>query len=174
MTDSQHQSGKDEIETSVAGDVQADLREQEPPPERKAELRDEHTHHLVRETTSQLTMEADVGEGVEAEATAYVPDMFCFTCDEWVGLSGVELRGKPRSKDDAFYLGGPPESIENLRDKVHTEIADLAATVIDRHPSVDDPEDAADYVAEELEQVANQLYIDRKSSSISRQNGVDS
>ena len=77
----------------------------------------------------------------------------CFTCGEWVGLSGVDLRGTPRSKADAHYLGGPPESIREVGDETRETLVALAIQVRDDLPMVDTLDEAAEFVADELERV---------------------
>ena len=151
------QEDPDDLEEDLTDGVRNDLKEKEPSDEKKKELLEEHRHHLVRKTTSQLSMEPDVMQGVEAVATAEVPDMFCFTCNEWVGLSGVDLRGKPRSKADAYYLGGPPQDILEEKNTVREQIGELAERIYTRVDRVDDADEAFEFVADEIEQIRDDL-----------------
>jgi len=150
---------QDEVESSITESVRDRFERKELSDDKKDELRSDHTHHLVRNTHSQVTIKPDVGPGIEAKTTVEIPDMFCFTCGEWVGLSGVDLRGKPRSKDDAYYLGGPPESVTELRSQVQNEACYLASKIIDKHPHIDTPEGAAEFVQTEVSRISDRMVV---------------
>lgn len=148
-------SGPDveEIESKFERGIRERLEAKEPSEERKEELRREHTHHLVRRTTSQLKLDEEIDvEGFHAETKAVIPDIYCFTCDEWIGLSGIDLRGKPRSKTDAFYLDGPPESIATVRKELRNRLEKLVGLVYKEIDRTESPEEAAEFIANELEQ----------------------
>ena len=117
----------DDLEASIEGNLHEEYEAKRLSDEAyKAALRD-HEHHLVRETTSQVTIEPEEDTpGVEVTSTVTVVDMYCFTCEEWVGVSGVDLSGTPRSKNDAYYLGGPPEDLCKTREMTQEDLQDLA------------------------------------------------
>lgn len=143
----------DEIEESVRAEMEA----KEPSEARKEELREEHRNHLVRDTESDLTIDLDVAEGMGAEATVTVPDLYCFSCEEWVGLSGIDLRGTPRSRADAYYLDGAPEGVEDTRHRVTHDVADLVEMVAENVPHVGDAEDALEFIETEIEQAKERI-----------------
>lgn len=150
------QGAPDDYEQSISENVETDLRAKEPSEDEKEELRERHQNHLVRHTTSKLSMEPEVMEGVEAQATAEIPDMYCFTCGEWVGLSGVDLRGTPRSTKDAFYLGGMPQEVLQAKNMVMRELNDVAYRLLRDVEHLENKKDAYEFIATELEQVADQ------------------
>lgn len=146
----------DGIEDQVSESLLERLKDQEPSDERKAELRAAHRHHLVRATTSQLALDHDIGlDGVEVDATAEIPDTYCFTCGEWVGLSGIDLSGTPRSRRDAYWLHGPPEEIVRARDAVDDGLVRLANRVMADAPMLDTPADAIEFIEGRLEKLAD-------------------
>lgn len=135
----------------LSDDLAEDLEGQEPSEERKKELRNRHDGHLVRRTTSRLSIDVDMPEGVEVDATAEIPDIYCFTCAEWVGLSGVDLRGTPRSRRDAYYLGGTPPEVRAARDGTIKTLNRLADALADRLDHVEDRGDAYEFIETELQ-----------------------
>jgi hypothetical protein len=160
-----------DTEESVSADLREEMEAKEPNAEQKAELRAQHRHHLVRDTESKLTIEVDVGEELGAEATVTVPDTYCFTCDEWVGFSGVDLRGTPRSRDDAYYLGGPPEGVGVARDSVTDATAELVQTVVRNVPHAETVDDALDFIETELEQARARVEVSNQLREVSDNGG---
>lgn len=137
----------------AANGLKEELKEKEPSSEQKEELRGEHHGHLVRHTTSKLSMDVDMPEGVEVDATAEVPDTFCFTCEEWIGLSGVDLRGTPRSRQEAFYLGGMPPDVLSAKNGTAKTLNELAIALTDRVGHIEDREDAIQFIKTELQEL---------------------
>jgi hypothetical protein len=149
--DTRH-SAADELEAETSAEVRERLTEQEPSEDKKDELLADHWHHLVRFTTSRLSVEAGKDlPGVEVDATAEVPDAYCFSCDEWVGLSGVDLRGTPRSTADAQYLGGPPDDVLAGRESVRRTVASLCDHIAETVESVNGTAEAFEWVETELD-----------------------
>lgn len=157
-SDAGTQQSEEEFQETVTGEIRGRFEEKEPSEEEKAELRKEHLHHEVRDTTSQLSVDAarDI-PGVEVDAEIEVPDLYCFTCEEWVGLSGIELRGTPRSKKDSYYLGGPPEDVAEARQTVREHLTDLAEHALANVETVTDAEDALEFVEDEAERLSADL-----------------
>lgn len=147
----------EELENSVSSNVRKWVREQKPDEDERRELLREHRHHLVRTTESAYTVDRDAPTGVEIEATAYVEDTYCFTCDEWVGTSGVDLRGTPRSKADAYYLGGAPENVLQARNSVRDHFDVLVDIVADTVDHIETTEDAMEFIGNEHEKVTAEL-----------------
>lgn len=143
-------SSINEMEADFAEQFRQELEEQAPSDDEVEELLKQHQHHLVRRTTSRHTKKRSVGkddlELLKVEGTTEVPDMYCFTCGEWVGLSGVDLRGTPRSRGDAFYLDGEPEAVEDARAVVLIGLRRLAAHVADEVPHVETSADAVEFI----------------------------
>jgi len=151
MTETQQ---TDAIQQSVSESVREDLERQEPDDDEKQRLRQQHEGHLVRDTTSKLGVEStDVGPGVEVEAKAEIPDTYCFTCAEWVGLSGVNLRGTPRSRADAYYLGGVPVDVIHAQNGTAKTLNELAERLIDRVETIETTADAHQFIGTELEKL---------------------
>jgi hypothetical protein len=141
------------VENSVSESVRTELESKQPSEEQKQELRQEHRGHLVRDTTSKLTVDSpDVGPGMELDAKAEVPDTYCFTCEEWIGVSGVDLRGTPRSRADAYYLGGPPDEVLEAKRGTAKTLSELADRLVSRLEHIEDREDAFEFIKTELEQ----------------------
>lgn len=150
----------EDLESKVGGSIRDRLESQEPSEQEKEALRKTHNGHLVRDTTSTLTVD-DVPAMVEAKAK--IPDTYCFTCEEWIGLSGIELAGTPRSKTDSYYLGGPPKAIRELRDVTRRKITDFCELIIASHPYIDSPERAAEFISDEIEQIQDRLVTQEKN-----------
>ena len=147
-----------DVKHSVTESVRQELEEQEPTQEQKENLLSDHNGHLVRETTSKLSVESpDLPPGVEIDADAEIPDTYCFTCGEWVGLSGVNLRGRPRSRTEAYYLGGAPDSVRKARSEVADSVADLVESVTVAVPHVNGAKDALDFINAEMEKAEARL-----------------
>lgn len=144
-------SQSEDIESTLSEGVKEELEAKKPSESEKKQLLREHRHHLVRSTTSELSVEPEVSEGVEATATADVPDIYCFTCAKWIGISGVELRGTPRSKEDAYYLGGTPEDVCEARQTVREGIEDLSYQVLRDVDHIDSLADAYAFVQTQFE-----------------------
>jgi len=150
------ESTKKDVESSVSGSIREKLQAEEPSEERKAELREQHVGHLVRRTTSKLSMDApEVGAGMDVEATAEIPDIYCFTCEEWVGVSGVELRGTPRSRSDAYYLGGMPTDVLHAKNGAAKTLNELADALIDRVSHLNNRPEALDFIKAEIEEMGS-------------------
>lgn len=149
MTD----SSSEDPEAEVASDVIAELESQEPSPSEKDSLRREHRTHLVRKTTSKLTLHPDTAPGIEVDAEVEVPDTYCFTCSEWIGLSGVDLRGTPRSRTDAFYLGEKPSAVRAAEHGTQETIRELADALIDRVEHLNTRADSFDFITMAIEQM---------------------
>ena len=149
-TDATAQQGES-IELTLSEGVEEDLKAKEPSESEKKRRLREHRHHLVRSTTSKLSVEPAVSEGVEATATAEVPDTYCFICEEWIGTSGVELRGTPRSKADAYYLGGKPADVRAAENGTRDTLEELADALTERVEHIEDRSDAYEFVEAELE-----------------------
>ena len=158
------------VEESISEGVRQDLEAQQPNEEKKIELRQEHKGHLVRDTTSKLAVDSpDVGLGMDVEAKAEVPDTFCFTCKEWIGLSGVDLRGTPRSRSDAYYLGGMPIEVLNAKNGTAKTLNELADALTERVDHINNPSDAFEFIETELEQIRSvDTDTDRSDSEDSR------
>ena len=125
------------------------LEEQAPSPQEQHDLLWQHEGHQIRHTTSKLSETHELAGGkMEMKQEAEVPDTYCFTCEEWVGTSGVELSGTPRSKSDAFYLGGEPEGVTDARDRATAAVADAATEVIAVHPGIETPTEAVGFVVD--------------------------
>jgi len=155
---------KGDVESSISDSIRRDLKAKEPSEEEKARLRRAHNGHLVRETTFQLSVDA-VGPWMEAEATAEIPDIYCFTCEEWIGVSGVDLRGTPRSGSEAFYLGWVPRSVRNARQGTRSTLCDLADALAERLDHLTDRDDALDFIEAEVECIRDaQPGIDQEGS----------
>lgn len=142
------------VEGSVSDSLREELEAQEPTDEKKRELWQEHECHLVRDTTSKLAVDSpDVGLGMEVEAKAEIPDTYCFTCEEWIGLSGVDLRGTPRSRSDAYYLGGMPMDVLRAKNGATKTLNELAEALTDRVEILNDREDAHQFIETTLEEI---------------------
>lgn len=163
---------KGEIESSLSDTIRDEYDGKALDGDERAQALADHQHHLVRNTKSTITLHPDIGPGVEANVTVTVPDTYCFTCGEWVGLSGVDLTGTPRSKHDAYYLGGPPESVSDLQHRVRHAVTHLTGTVLNRHPHIDDADEAAEFIADEIEQLSSRLVVEDSENDDSR--GTDS
>ncbi|WP_135823029.1 hypothetical protein [Halostella litorea] len=143
-----------DVETSVSDSVRKHLEAQEPSAEEKRALRKAHDGHLVRDTTSQLSVDPDEpGPGMEVEADAEIPDTYCFTCEAWIGFSGVDLRGTPRSRRDAYYLGGMPADVRRAKAGTEDTLGELADALTDRVGHLDSRGDAYEFIATTLEEV---------------------
>ena len=149
----------DDADERIAEAYTAGLESQRPDSDWRAELLADHEHHLVRDTTSKLTETEEIGPGMVAEKEADIPDTFCFTCEEWVGLSGVDLRGRPRSRKEAYYLGGPPREVENARQEVRDGLANLVASIVSTVPHVDDADEALAFIETEREKAEGRLEV---------------
>lgn len=147
----------EDVEEEITADYRQVLKSKEPSPSKKAELRAKHRHHLVRDTTSRYTVTDQPAEGIQIDKSAEVPDLYCFTCEEWVGLSGVDLRGTPRSRKDAYYLGGPPGEVVDARKTVRNTLADLVASVASTVPTVEDADDAFDFIEGEQQKARERV-----------------
>jgi hypothetical protein len=142
------------VEESVSESLRQELEAQEPSDEKKRELRMEHEGHLVRDTTSKLAVDSpDVGPGMEVDAKAEIPDTYCFTCERWIGLSGVELRGTPRSRADAYYLGGMPMGVLHAKNGATKTLNELAEAITNRVETVDTKDDAYQFIETALKEL---------------------
>jgi len=159
-TDATAQQGES-IELTLSEGVEEDLKAKEPSESEKKRRLREHRHHLVRSTTSKLSVEPAVSEGVEATATAEVPDTYCFICEEWIGTSGVELRGTPRSKADAYYLGGKPADVRAAENGTRDTLEELADALTERVEHIEDRSDAYEFVEAELERAQSSTGADQ-------------
>jgi hypothetical protein len=145
-----------ELEESVKHDVREWVRNQRPDKETQKELLTEHQHHLVRDTESTYSRSPDSPDGIKVETTAYVYDTYCFTCGEWVGISGIELRGTLRSRANAYYLGGPPDDVRQARAKIRDELQSLAEYALLNVDHVEDVEEAFAFVGEQHEKLTKE------------------
>lgn len=142
------------VEESVSDSLREDLKGEEPIEAEKQQLLEQHEGHLVRDTTSKLAVESpDVGPGMEVEAEAEVPDTYCFTCEEWIGLSGVNLRGTPRSRSEAYYLGEVPMDVLQAKNGTVKTLNELADSLVDSVDTVENRTDALQFIETELEQL---------------------
>lgn len=118
-------------------------------------LLEKHRHHLVRETTSTKTFTERVGKGMEVESQITVEDMYCFTCEEWVGISGVDLSGTPWSKKNAYYIDGPPEELEKVKDETFDFLCSLCDNIVSNEEldNVENVSDSIEIIEEELERL---------------------
>jgi hypothetical protein len=141
------------IGESISASLREKLEAQEPSRRQKEDLRRQHEGHLVRDTTSQLAVESlPIGPGVDVEAHAEIPDTYCFDCEEWIGVSGVELRGTPRSRTDAYYLGGIPTDVLQAKNGTVDTLTELADALIDRVERIDTRDDAYVFIETVLEE----------------------
>lgn len=147
----------DGVEKAVSEDVREWVREQRPDEETRQDLLQEHLHHLIRFTESAYTVDRDAPPGIEIDATVYVQDAYCFTCSEWIGLSGIELRGTPRSKTEAYYFSGPPDDVLEARATVRDRLGDLAEYALKNVDQLETAEDAFEFIGEQHEQVMERL-----------------
>jgi len=154
-----------EIEQSLSEQAREKYSEKELTGDERREALAAHHHHLVRDTESQVTFHPDVADGIESEVTVTVPDTYCFTCEEWIGVSGLDLTGTPRSSSEAYYLNGPPEAVNDLQNRVQDTVTDLAGTVIDTHPDIETPAEAATFITTEIEQIKDQLVAEPNNSA---------
>jgi len=142
------------VEESVSKTLREDFEEKEASEEEKQALREEHEGHLVRNTTSKLAVESpEIGLGMEVEAKAEIPDTYCFDCDEWIGLSGVNLRGTPRSRSEAYYLGGMPMDVLHAKNGTAKTLNKLAGNLTDHVERLGDRADALQFIETELEEL---------------------
>jgi len=139
---------------SLSGEIREQFEQKEPSEERKNELRSKHDGHLVRDTTSKLSVDAaeDI-DGVEVDAKVEIPDLYCFSCGEWIGLSGVDLRGTPRSKKEAHYLGGMPSDVRSAKNGTQETLTELADALTERVGHIEDRADAFMFIETELEKL---------------------
>ena len=101
------------LKDSISTDLRDRFMEEQLDKEEYKTALHEHVHHFVRETTSQVTVEPEEDTpGAEVTSTVTVEDVYYFTCDEWVGVSGVDLSRTLRLKADTYYLGGLSEVLE--------------------------------------------------------------
>lgn len=135
-----------QAEQSASETVRQELEEQRPSEEERKRLLRQHEGHQIRRTTSKLTETDELGDGMELEVEKEVLDIYCFTCEEWVGISGVELSGTPRSKADAYWLGGADGELAAARARATEAVADAAGEVIGEHPQIDSAEEAVQFV----------------------------
>lgn len=147
----------EKAEDKISESAREEYASQRPDAEEQAELLAQHKHHLIRQTTSKITESEEVADGMVAETEAEIPDTYCFTCEEWIGLSGVDLRGKPRSRKDAYYLEGPPSEVSEARQQVRDGLADLTEAVASTVPHVDDAQDALEFIEQEREQAEQRI-----------------
>lgn len=134
-----------ELEDTITTELEEEIEQNKPDADECAELIREHVHHLVRRTQSKTTIEKDT--------PVEVPDMYCFTCGAWVGLSGVNLNGTPRSKREAFYLDGPPDAVAEIEETVDEAIIELASSVRNELPRMDSIEEAVGFIGDEIERI---------------------
>lgn len=149
------------IEESLSDSIKEKYGDQRLTGEERRDALSEHEHHLVRDTHSQITFHPESLGRIQPEVTATVPDTYCFTCEEWIGLSGLDLPGTPRSRAEAYYLDGPPGEVIDLQKRVHDSVTDLAGTIIDEHPDINTPAEAATFITSEIEQIKNDLVAER-------------
>jgi len=145
------------VEDAVSEDVREWVQEQQPDEEARRDLLQEHLHHLIRTTESAYTVDRDAPPGIEINATVYVQDTYCFTCSEWIGLSGIDLRGTPRSKAKAYYLSGPPDDLLEARATVRERLGDLAEYALKNVDQLETAEDAFEFIGEQHEQVVERI-----------------
>jgi hypothetical protein len=145
------------VEDAVSEDVREWVREQQPDEETRRDLLQEHLHHLIRPTESAYTVDRDAPPGIEIDATVYVRDTYCFTCSEWIGLSGIDLRGTPRSKAEAYYFSGPPDDLLEARATVRERLGDLAEYALKNVDQLETAEDAFEFIGEQHEQVMERI-----------------
>lgn len=141
----------EDAEQKMSDALLDELKARRPDEEERERLLGDHEGHLVRHTTSKRTETEEIGAGMVAEKTAEIPDTYCFTCEEWVGLSGADLRGTPRSKTDAFYLGGMSKEVRSAKQTVVKGLDDLIYRVKRDVGHINSVEEAREFVATELE-----------------------
>jgi len=146
-----------EVEDAISEDVREWVRGQRPNEEARRDLLQEHLHHLIRTTESAYTVDRDAPPGIEIDATVYVQDTYCFTCSEWIGLSGINLRGTPRSKADAYYFSGPPDDVVETRATVRERLGNLAEYALKNVDQLETAEDAFEFIGEQHEQVVERI-----------------
>lgn len=145
MTDTPDSSIEERAEESAREQIEANR----PNEDERRELLEEHRHHLVRDTTSKQTRTDGEESIVQLETTVEAPDTYCFTCEEWVGLSGLNLTGTPRSKTEAYYLGGPPADVADARETIRDNLHDLAAYALENVDHIDDAKAAFEFVGDQ-------------------------
>jgi len=109
----------------------------------------EHKHHQIRMTTTKMVL--DIGDFAEVQME--IEDTYCFTCGEWLCSQGIEPRGTPRSKKDAWWVAGPPEEVEEAREDCRDALAEMADEVVEKHPTVEDREEALGFIEDQIEQM---------------------
>lgn len=156
MSESEQQNAE-AIEGSVSESLREELKREEPTEAGKRKLREQHDGHLVRDTSSKLAIDSpDIAPGVEVDAKAEIPDTYCFTCGAWIGLSGVDLRGTPRSRSEAYYIGGMPADVLNAKNGTAKTLNELADALIDRVNTINDRDEAYRFIGTELEKMERQ------------------
>jgi hypothetical protein len=148
---------QEDLEERITEDYREEILEQKPDEEERKRLLAQHQNHLVRETTSRYSVDENPDGPVEITKVAEAPDTYCFTCEEWVGLSGLELTGTPRSRKDAYYLGGPPQEVVEARRSVRDSLADMVERVAATVPRVESTEDAMDFIEAEQEKARERV-----------------
>jgi len=152
-TENKNEQDNKMVEESVSKSVSKELEAQEPAKEEKDQLRKEHKGHLVRDTTSKLTVDSiNIDMDMKLNAQAEIPDIYCFDCEEWIGVSGVDLRGTPRSRNDAYYLDGMPTDVSHAKTGVIETLNELAEALLNRVDKLDNLDDAYTFIQTTLEQ----------------------
>jgi hypothetical protein len=132
--------------------------------DRDEEASSDHKHHLIRPTTSTRSFDGalveelglpEIFHDVDGELT--VEDIYCFTCEEWVGVSGVPLRGVPRSTEDAYYHRGAPQEVRELREEFRRTWREHIITTITEHPHVDTPAEAGEFITQLVEDATERV-----------------
>ncbi|MFB6256297.1 MAG: hypothetical protein ABEH58_06155 [Haloplanus sp.] len=118
----------------------------------------EHRHHRIRHTESRRRIRDDTRDlygipdlGARVDVELVASDVYCFTCDEWVGLADIPLTGTPRDASSAYYYHGPPEALRALADHVDDQVRELLAEVVAEHPEVDSLAGAVDFLRDRAE-----------------------
>jgi hypothetical protein len=128
----------------------------------------DHTHHLVRTTDTDQTLDADLAarNDIHDAVVQMLREMdmsaqcqaegveYCFTCNEWVG---VEFRGHLRSTEDAYYYMGPPPEVQELKRDAVREWREQMLEVRNKHPHIDDLDEASDFLKQQVEEATDQL-----------------
>jgi hypothetical protein len=157
MADDLPPSIPEDLEDRLTEEFAKELAENRPESDEKLALLEDHRHHLIRLTTSQFTETEQPQQGIEIDKQAEVLDAYCFTCEAWVGFSGVDLTGTPRSKKEAFYYGGPPDGVLDARNVVREALAVLVKQVAETVPEVNDVETALEFIGTEHEKAVERV-----------------
>jgi len=127
------------------------VRENEPDEEERDMLEQQHEEHFVRWCEPHKTEAIEKDGVVIAEVELDGCDLYCFTCGEYVGFTGIEWSQPPRSRSEAFWKGGPPEEVTDLNVEIWEATAWLVKRTLSDHPHIETVEGAVEFIQGGLE-----------------------